>query len=112
MVLAERDKDDMDKQLKKALRGQKLEWHTRSGAPHAIADLEKVAAGQARTIIVLQPDEEEVCPHVQSSKQLCCLCALRLVFHSVPALSSIFICPGPCCQPVRALSLPFIHGSD
>ena len=62
VVLAERDKDDMDKQLKKALRGQKLEWHTRSGAPHAIADLEKVAAGQARTIIVLQPDEEEVRP--------------------------------------------------
>ena len=62
VVLAERDKDDMDKQLKKALRGQKLEWHTRSGAPHAIADLEKVAAGQARTIIVLQPDVEEVNP--------------------------------------------------
>ncbi|CAK0785418.1 hypothetical protein CVIRNUC_008627 [Coccomyxa viridis] len=59
VVLAERDKDDMDKQLKKALGRQKLEWHTRSGAPHAIADLEKVAAGQARTIIVLQPDKEE-----------------------------------------------------
>ena len=60
MVLAERDKEDMDKQLKKALWGHKVEWHTRSGAPHAIADLEKVAAGQARTIIILQPDQEEV----------------------------------------------------
>ena len=69
VVLAERDKDDMDKQLKKALRGQKLEWHTRSGAPHAIADLDKVAAGQARTIIVLQPDEEEVRPHLHGSRR-------------------------------------------
>ncbi len=60
MVLAERDKDDMDAQLKRALWGQKIEWHTRSGAPHAIADLDKVAAGQARTIILLQPDQEEV----------------------------------------------------
>ncbi len=60
MVLAERDKDDMDKQLKKALWGHKIEWHTRSGAPHSIADLEKVAAGQARTIIILQPDQEQV----------------------------------------------------
>lgn len=65
VVLAERDKDDMDKQLKKALRGQKIEWHTRSGAPHSIADLEKVAAGQARTIIILQPEQEEVsCPEM------------------------------------------------
>ena len=60
MVLAERDKEDMDRQLKKALGGQKIEWHTRSGAPHSIADLDKVAAGQARTIIILQPDQEEV----------------------------------------------------
>ena len=65
VVLAERDKDDMDKQLKKALGGQKIEWHTRSGAPHSIADLEKVAAGQARTIIILQPEQEEVsCPEM------------------------------------------------
>ena len=60
VVLAERDKDDMDAQLKQALRAHKIEWHTRSGAPHSIADLEKVAAGQARTIIILQPEEEEV----------------------------------------------------
>ena len=112
VVLAERDKDDMDKQLKKALRGQKLEWHTRSGAPHAIADLEKVAAGQARTIIVLQPDEEEVNPHLHSNKQLCCPCALRLAIHKTPTLSSIFTCLGPSCQRVVALSLSFMYGSE
>ena len=60
VILAERDKEDMDVQLRRALRGSSLEWHTRSGAPHALADLEKVAAGQARTVILLQPDSEQV----------------------------------------------------
>ncbi|EIE27753.1 hypothetical protein COCSUDRAFT_55736 [Coccomyxa subellipsoidea C-169] len=59
VILAERDKEDMDVQLRRALRGSSLEWHTRSGAPHALADLEKVAAGQARTVILLQPDSEQ-----------------------------------------------------
>ena len=80
MVLAERDKDDMDKQLKKALGGQKLEWHTRSGAPHAIADLEKVAAGQARTVIVMEPDEEEVSSHLHGSTVMAALtCGLDML---------------------------------
>ena len=60
VILAERDKEDMDRQLRRALRGSSVEWHTRSGAPHALADLEKVAAGQARTIILLQPDSAQV----------------------------------------------------
>ncbi|KAK9917305.1 hypothetical protein WJX75_002985 [Coccomyxa subellipsoidea] len=59
VILAERDKEDMDVQLRRALRGSSVEWHTRSGAPHALADLEKVAAGQARTIILLQPDSAQ-----------------------------------------------------
>lgn len=46
----------MDRSLRRALRGSKVEWHTRQGAPHAAADLEKVAAGQARTVILLQPE--------------------------------------------------------
>ena len=60
VVLAEREKEDMDRQLRRALRGSSMEWHTRSGAPHALADLEKVAAGQARTIILMQPDSAQV----------------------------------------------------
>lgn len=60
VVLAEREKEDMDRQLRRALRGTSMEWHTRSGAPHALADLEKVAAGQARTIILMQPDSAQV----------------------------------------------------
>lgn len=30
------------------------------GAPHSLADLEKVAAGQARTVILMHPDNIEV----------------------------------------------------
>ncbi len=105
MVLAERDKDDMDKQLKKALGRQKLEWHTRSGAPHAIADLEKVAAGQARTIIVLQPDKEEVESHLHDNKDSCCLGALHLACCKMPAFRS-----SPSCWPVVALRLWLVHG--
>ncbi len=81
MVLAERDKDDMDKQLKKALWGHKIEWHTRSGAPHSIADLEKVAAGQARTIIILQPDQEQVGPsHIARTIDPCRMSRASLVY--------------------------------
>ena len=111
MVLAERDKDDMDKQLKKALGRQKLEWHTRSGAPHAIADLEKVAAGQARTIIVLQPDEEEVSPCLDDTKYACSLGALHLAFCKVHALRMSSSCFVSSCQQVVALSLWLTSGS-
>ncbi len=49
VVLAERDKVEMDRELRRELgRQPNLEWHTRYGAPHSIADLERVGAGQAR----------------------------------------------------------------
>lgn len=49
VVLAERDKVEMDRELRRELGQQpNLEWHTRYGAPHSIADLERVGAGQAR----------------------------------------------------------------
>lgn len=61
-MLAERDKEDMDRQLRSALRGYKIRWHTRMGAPHNLSDLARVAAGQAKTIILLDPDDPEVAP--------------------------------------------------
>lgn len=60
VVLAERDKEDMDKQLRAALRGYPVQWHTRMGAPHNLSDLARVAAGQARTVILLDPEDGEV----------------------------------------------------
>jgi len=57
VVLAERDKTDMDGELRRELgKDSALEWHTRCGAPHSIADLERVGAGQARTIILMHPE--------------------------------------------------------
>ena len=61
VVLAERDKEEMDKELREALKGYALEWHTRMGAPHNLSDLARVAAGQAKTVILLDPDDSEVC---------------------------------------------------
>lgn len=61
--MAEREKEEMDKELRAALRGFKIEWHTRMGQPHSITDLQRVAAGQAKNVILLNPDaEEEVQP--------------------------------------------------
>ena len=57
MVLAERDKTEMDRELRRELgKASALEWPPRSGAPHSIADLERVGAGQARTIILMHPE--------------------------------------------------------
>ena len=58
--MAERNKETMDKELRSALRGMRLEWHARSGSPHSKTDLERVAAGQARTVILLHPDDADV----------------------------------------------------
>lgn len=63
VILAEREKEEMDAELRAALRGFSIEWHTRMGYPHSISDLQRVAAGQAKNVILLNPDtEEEVGP--------------------------------------------------
>lgn len=61
VVMAEADKAQMDEEVRQALTGFKtLKWHTRTGAPHCVSDLESVAAGQAHTIILLHPETIEV----------------------------------------------------
>ena len=50
-------------QVRRALRtfeNNKMTWHTRTGAPHCLTDLESAAAGQASTIILLRPEDEKV----------------------------------------------------
>lgn len=71
VVLAERDKEEMDKELRGSLKGYALEWHTRTGAPHNLSDLARVAAGQAKTVILLDPDDSEVWPHADAGAALC-----------------------------------------
>ena len=51
--------------MRRALRtfeNSKMEWHTRTGSPHCLTDLESAAAGQASTIILLRPEDEKVLP--------------------------------------------------
>ena len=60
--MAENDKGQMDAEVRAALAGFKnLTWHTRTGAPHCVSDLEGIAAGQAQTVILLHPETIEVC---------------------------------------------------
>jgi hypothetical protein len=60
VILAQLSKEEMDKELQRELMGFAMEWHTREGAPHSSADLERVAAGSAHTVVLLEPDAPEV----------------------------------------------------
>ena len=64
VVLADREKEEMDEELRHSLKGYQIEWHTRSGAPHCSSDLERVAAGQAKNIILLDNNVEVSLRHV------------------------------------------------
>lgn len=67
--MAEADKSQMDEEVRRALSGFKnLEWHTRTGAPHCVTDLESVAAGQAQTIILLHPELAQVSLLISQSR--------------------------------------------
>lgn len=57
VILAERDKLGMDAELESILRECKIKVITREGAPHFLRDLCSVSAGQARTIVVLNPEK-------------------------------------------------------
>jgi len=43
VIMAERDKSDMDADVQQALKGYKIRWQTREGAPYSAADLAKVS---------------------------------------------------------------------
>ena len=60
VILSDRPKEDMDRELRVGLQSYDLEWHTRSGMPYSITDLNRVAAGSAQTVLLLQDDTIEV----------------------------------------------------
>ena len=60
IVLADRSKAAMDKEVEERLRGWGIKVWTRQGAPHFARDLANVSAGQAKTVIVLHPDDDLV----------------------------------------------------
>ncbi len=96
VVLAERDKVEMDRELRRELgRQPNLEWHTRYGAPHSIADLERVGAGQARP-----PGHFLAWPLI--STHIFRRLHLDLKQNSADTLSSL--CLATDCHPSHALS--------
>ena len=60
VIMAERDKTEMDQQVQAALKGYKIRWQTREGAPYSASDLAKVSASQASTVILMRPDNSRV----------------------------------------------------
>lgn len=62
------------------------------GAPHSVADLDKVAAGQARTVILLHPENSKVSPRAMWLR------------HSTMHVAGHGICP---CQPRKTLPTAF-----
>lgn len=60
VIMAERDKSHMDADVQQALKGYKIRWQTREGAPFSAADLAKVSASAASTVILMRPDNSRV----------------------------------------------------
>ena len=58
--MAERNKSDMDADVQAALKGYKIRWQTRQGAPYSAGDLAKVSASAASTVILMRPDNSRV----------------------------------------------------
>jgi Trk K+ transport system NAD-binding subunit len=58
VVLADRDKVEMDDAIRAGLAGAKLRVVTRSGNPLALADLGLVNLADARSVIVLSPEDD------------------------------------------------------
>lgn len=60
MVLDDRDKDELDFVVSRAAEGLNLNVLTRKGCTHDVMDLKRVAAGRAKCVIWLEPDDNEV----------------------------------------------------
>lgn len=76
-----------------ALKGFKVDWHTRHGGAALHLGLQRVAAGQARNVILLNPDDEEVLsPHpFQAQCTLLQGVLKRWPLHIPPFLNQIFM---------------------
>lgn len=60
VILADRPKQEMDNDCHHGLAGLGLEVDTRTGVPYSVDDLKKVAAGSARTVLLLNDKRCEV----------------------------------------------------
>eukprot|EP00884_Botryococcus_braunii_P016643 jgi/Botrbrau1/3662/Bobra.0204s0052.1 len=75
VVLAERAKLQMDSEVAEGVRGLGLEVHTRSGSPHSLGDLQHVAAGLAKNLLILNPDAAD--GHDAGERQVATLLGLQ-----------------------------------
>lgn len=75
VVLAEQDKEYMDGFINEELESGGLNIITRTGSPAKLSDLEKVAAGEAHTVIVLHTEQENKAFAV--AQKAACLVALK-----------------------------------
>lgn len=103
--MAERSKTDMDADVQAALKGYKIRWQTREGAPYSAADLAKVSASAASTVILMRPDNSRVPFKDSDSASI-----RRQRFHQVSqqALLSLMFCACGCHT--RLLAVPFYWG--
>jgi len=60
VILAQKDKAEMDEEVAEAISTSKLSVHTRTGNPAVFSDLELASAGDAKHIILVAPDEPDV----------------------------------------------------
>lgn len=77
IVMAAESKEDMDCVVSKALDGLNMDVRTRSGITHDVADLKRIAADRAGSIIWLDPDSGDEVSRQQLSESL----RKNLVFH-------------------------------
>ena len=67
VILANRPKLEMDAECSQGLAGMGLDVDTRCGVPFSVTDLEKVAAGTARTVLLLSNDHVSVVSIIRMS---------------------------------------------
>jgi hypothetical protein len=83
VLLADRDKVEMDDEIREILAGRKLKVVTRSGSPMSPADIEIANPGAARSVIVLAPEGDQSVAEADTSvlKSLLALTKLPMERH-------------------------------
>lgn len=77
VVMADIEKKQLDAVVKRSLNGLTLDVFTRQGLAHSPADLRRVAADQADTIVLLQPEDED---SVSMTSVCYCICNSNCAF--------------------------------
>eukprot|EP00891_Asterochloris_glomerata_P002795 jgi/Astpho2/2795/fgenesh1_pg.00050_%23_80_t len=85
VILAERDKHEMDTELESVLQNACIKVITRSGAPHFLKDLNSISAGSAHTVVLLHPENAADASKIKAATVLALKSARAAVDPSVPS---------------------------